>query len=454
MNILMSLKGLVASQDLLTIYRLIQMLLPSKLLAAQFLCTLKKAFKQEVDKMLQAGVLKPLHEATPWINSFVLVESKDRSGNLKLCIYLYPTNLNKAITRETYHFRMSEDFAHLPADACIMTVCNCKKGYWYQKLDEASSYLTTFNTEIGISRYTVMPFGATVARDVFQCKLDQCFGMIKQVIVIADEIMIVGKRQNHIVHDVVLTTLLESARKCNVRLNFDKLQYKNTEVDFFGETCATSGCKPAQSKVSAITEMPAPTCRKQVQLFIGMVNYLSKFLVRLSELVEIIKQLFKNKVPFNWGSEHHEAFRQMKREIARAPILAYDIPRKHTVLQTDASTKGLGACLLQDEKPVYFASKALTEAQKVYVVIVIESSAVAWAIEKFQHFLHTSPFILETDQKPLEAILSKSLNQATPRLQRILLRTFPYHFTVCYMPGCHKPACQLLVKIRRAEGCY
>ena len=88
---------------------------------------------------------------------------------------------------------MPEDIAHLLADACIMTVCNCKKGYWHQKLDEASSFLTTFNTEIGRFRYPAMPFGITVASDVFQCKLDQCFGKIKQVIVIADDIMIVGQ---------------------------------------------------------------------------------------------------------------------------------------------------------------------------------------------------------------------------------------------------------------------
>ena len=89
---------------------------------------LKEAFKQEVEKMLQAGVLKPVHEATPWINSFALVESKGKSGNLKLCICLDPTNLNKAITREPYHFRTPEDIAHLLADACIMTACDCKKG--------------------------------------------------------------------------------------------------------------------------------------------------------------------------------------------------------------------------------------------------------------------------------------------------------------------------------------
>ena len=69
------------------------------------------------------------------------------------------------------------------------------------------------------------------------------------------------------------------------------------------------------------------------------------------------------------------------------------------------------------------------------MAIEIESLAVAWAMEKFHHFLYASHFILETDQKPLEAIFSKSLNQATPRLQRILIRTFPYNFTICYIPG-------------------
>ena len=204
-----------------------------------------------------------------------------------------------------------------------MTVSNCKKGYWYQKLDETSPFLTTFNTEIGRFRYTVLPIGATFAGDVFQCKLDQFFGIIKQVIVSADDIMIVGKQQKHRDHDLALTTLLDTARKCNVRLNFDKLQYKKTEVDSFGETYTTSGCKPAQSKVSTITGMLAPICKRQVQLFIGMINYLSKFSARLSETVEPFRELTKDKEPLNWGSEHQEAFKQMKKEIARAPILAY-----------------------------------------------------------------------------------------------------------------------------------
>ena len=97
-----------------------------------------------------------------------------------------------------------------------------------------------------------------MAGDVFQQKLDQCFGHIRNVIVIVDDIMVTGKQQNHWDHDQALTTLLETARNCNVRLNYDKLQYKREEVDFFGATYTTNGHKPAQSKVTAITKMPAP----------------------------------------------------------------------------------------------------------------------------------------------------------------------------------------------------
>ena len=73
----------------------------------------------------------------------------------------------------------------------------------------------------------------TVVGDVFQHKLHQCFGKIKQVIVIADDIMIVGKKPNHNNHDQALTTLLETARRCNVRLNYEKLQYKKEVIDFW-----------------------------------------------------------------------------------------------------------------------------------------------------------------------------------------------------------------------------
>ena len=110
---------------------------------------LKEAFKQELDKMLQAGQLKPVHEATPWINSYVIVEGKDKLGRLKPRICLDPKNLNVAVIREPWFSKTPDDIAHLLADACIITTTDCTKGFWHQPLDEESSYLTTFGTEYG-----------------------------------------------------------------------------------------------------------------------------------------------------------------------------------------------------------------------------------------------------------------------------------------------------------------
>ena len=143
-------------------------------------------------------------------------------------------------------------------------------------------------------------------------------------------------------------------RSCNIR----------NKKWIFGQTYTTTGCKPDKNKVTAITKIPAPTNKKQVQSFIRKVNYWSKFSARLSEIAEPIRELAKDKVPFKWSPEHQSAFTQMKQEIVSVPILAYYNPKKQTVLQTDASIKGLGTCLLQEENQAYFASKAFTEVQQ------------------------------------------------------------------------------------------
>ena len=82
---------------------------------------LKEAFKQELDKMLQASYIKPVHEATPWINSFVIVEGKDKQGKLKIRICLDPTNLNVAVIHEPWFSKTPDDIAHMLADAVIIT---------------------------------------------------------------------------------------------------------------------------------------------------------------------------------------------------------------------------------------------------------------------------------------------------------------------------------------------
>ena len=135
--------------------------------------------------------------------------------------------------------------------------------------------------------------------------------------------MVIGKSDNHKDHNLAFTTLLQTARRCNVKLNYDKLKFKCTEVNFCSETYTTDRHKPVQNKITAIVEMPPPSTKKEVQSFIGMINYLTKFLPRLTELSELIRELIKEKVPFNWGPEHQQSFAMLKKELVRTPVLAY-----------------------------------------------------------------------------------------------------------------------------------
>ena len=134
-----------------------------------------------------------------------------------------------------------------------------------------------------------------------------------------------------------------------------------------------------------------------------MISYLSKISARLSEIAEPIRELAKHKVPFNWGPEHQSVFTQMKKRLPVLPYWLTKIQRSKLCYQTDASIKGLGACLLQEEKPVDFASKALTDAQSGNVAIELEWLAVAWAMQKFHHFFYASHFILENGSEALRS---------------------------------------------------
>ena len=380
--------------------------------------------------MLQTDILKPFTEATPWINSFVLVESKDKSGNLKLHIYLDPTNLNKAITHEPYHFKMPDDIAHLIIDAYIMTVCDCQKGYWYQELDESSSFLTTFNTEFCHYRYTVMPFGATVTDDVFQHKLDQCFGHIPNVIVIADDIMVFGKMQNHRDHNQALTTLLHTSRACNVKLNYEKLQYKQTEVEFWGKTYTVNGCKPAESKAKSIVEMPPPNCKKQVRSFIGMVNYPSKFSAHFSELAESIHELSKEKGTWTW-----RVFQAGKERNCKCTFHSILQSKEDNCFTYRCEYKRIWSLLATRWKTCLLHKQSPDRGQKGLCDNWTRVLGSGLGYGEIPSLSLCQPFHLETDWKLLEAILSRSLNQANPHLERTLIRTFPYNFTVRYLPG-------------------
>ena len=135
--------------------------------------------------------------------------------------------------------------------------------------------------------------------------------------------------------------------------------------------------------------MPQPKDLKQLQFFLEMVNYLNRYSPRLAEITAPIQDLTNDNVPFLWGLEHTEAFHATKQEIEHAPLLEYYDPRKPTILQMDVGGYGIGCCLLQNGKPVAYASKALQQHEQGYIALECEALAVAGHLRNTTFFIGT-----------------------------------------------------------------
>ena len=119
-----------------------------------------------------------------------------------------------------------------------------------------------------------------------------------------------------------------------------------------------------------------------------------------------------------------------------------------TTLQMDASKKGLGAFLIQKGKVVRYASRALTKTEQNYQNLEREALGTIWGMEKFHYFLHGKEFTLETDQKPLVSIYKKHMVDISPRVQRLIVRSFPYlPFKVVYKKGTDIPVADALSQV-------
>ena len=123
----------------------------------------------------------------------------------------------------------------------------------------------------------------------------------------------------------------------------------------------------------------------------------------------------KKEIPFVWKPGHQKAFQELKQVIREASVLAYYDANKGNVIQSDAITKGLEWVLLQDGRPVYYASRSLSDAERRYSNIERELLAACWWVEKLNHYIYGKNIGLETDHKPLENIWSKSISSASPR---------------------------------------
>ncbi len=388
------------------------------------------AYESELKHLVEKGILCEVHdEYTPWVNSTVVVNKPN--GKIRIC--LDPRDLNQAILRNPYYVRTVDDVIPKVQGATHFSILDARNGYWMVKIDEASSRLCTFNTPWGKYRWTRLPFGLTVSGDVFQEKMDGTFGKLEGISGIADDTFVHGNSEA--THDQHIINILDTARVNNIKFNPDKFQFKVQEATFFGLKWSPLGLRPDEKKIAAITEMDPPRNLTEMQSFMGMINYLNRFSPILAHVSEPLRKLMKHDVEFIWQPEHQKAFQELKHIITDTPVLTYYNPEKENVIQCDASLKGLGCVLLQEGKPVYYASRSLSDAESRYSNIERELLAACWSLEKLHHYVYGKKALIETDHKPLESIWKKSIASASPRLQRLLLKMSKYDIEMKYIPG-------------------
>ena len=211
---------------------------------------------------------------------------------------------------------------------------------------------------------------------------------------------------------------------------------KSDRIKFFGNYLSSNGLEPDPDKIAAIVDMSPPKYTLELQTFLGMANYLSRYAANLAIKTAVLRDLTKKESAFVWGPEHQKTFDSLKETIATAAALAYFDSSKPVIIQTDASKRGVGATLLQDGRPVAYARKSLTETESNYCNIEREMLTIVFGLERFHHYAFGRHVTIESDHKPIESsITRKPLINAPPRLMRMLLRIQKYDFTVKYVPG-------------------
>lgn len=393
---------------------------------------LRDKLKSTLQDMEKKDVIRKVDHPTEWVNSLVIVE-KPKTGQLRVC--LDPRHLNAAIKREHLDLPTIEDITTRMHNARVFAKLDANKAFYQIPLDEPSQLLTTFNTPFGRYCFLRMPFGIKSAQEVFQKRVAEHFGSMPGVETDIDDILVWATSEDEL--ETRLDAVLNKCEQIKLTLNREKCVFKTEEVAYIGHVLTPDGIKPDNDKIKAIVEMPAPKDKKGVERLLGTVNYLAKFLPNMSTITQPIRNLLQKDVEFQWSENQERAFSEIKEILTSepGPVLTFFNVKEPVTVSCDASQCGLGSVLLQNGRPIAYASRSMTPAETRYAQIEKELLSILFALERFHQYTYAKNVFVENDHKPLESIIKKPLASAPPRLQRMLLRLQKYTFDLRYKPG-------------------
>jgi len=287
---------------------------------------------------------------------------------------------------------------------------------------------TAITTPFGLFEFTRMTFGMRNAGNTFQRLIDRTLSGVENASPYLDDILVFSKSEED--HRRHLQETFSRLRAARLTANAEKCEFGKTSIEFLGHTVSASGIAPLPSRVAAIAAHPRPNNIKELQNFLGVINFYRKFVpgaaAMLRPLTDALRGSPRPKTAVEWTAERRTAFKAARAALGKATNLAYPRLGADMGLMVDASADHVGAALQQRTgpaagwQPLGFFSKKLDQTQQRYSAYDRELLACVLGIRHFRFMLEGRPFTLYTDHKPLTHALAKAVEPWTARQSRHL----------------------------------
>ncbi|XP_055615582.1 uncharacterized protein K02A2.6-like [Toxorhynchites rutilus septentrionalis] len=394
---------------------------------------LEAAVNKKLDELLRHDIIEPKIGPTTWVSPLVVVGKAN--GEVRLCVDL--RRVNEAVLREHHPMPVVDDHIARLGKGTIWSKLDIKEAFLQIELDDESKDVTTFITGRGLFRFKRMPFGLVTAPELFQKAMDEILAGCEGVAWYLDDVIIEGKDMEE--HDARLSEVMFRLKSRNVALNWEKCQFRVTELDFLGHRISSKGIRPSATKMRALLSFREPQNEQELRSFLGLANYMNKFIPNLATIDQPLRKLLAKDVKFEWSKEQGDSFNEIKSALSNVQNLGFYRLEDRTAVIVDASPYGLGALLVQfnrhnEHRVVSFASKSLTETERRYCQTEKEALAIVWAVERFQFYLLGRSFDIMTDCKAL-AFLFAIRSKPCARIERWVLRLQTFDYRVIHIAG-------------------
>lgn len=234
-----------------------------------------------------------------------------------------------------------------------------------------------------------------------------------------------------------LTAVFDRLQYFKLKVNREKCQFACAEIKYLGHVLTPQGISVDTQKTDAILKMPPPRNVKHLQTFLQTCSWYRRFIEGFANVARPLTGLLKKDATWRWTEREQSAFETLKRLLTSPLILRQADEALPYTLRTDASSHAIGAVLCQgegeDERPVEYASRLLTAAERNYATTEREALAIVWAIGKFRGYIEIARIKVGTDHQPLRWLMT--LKSPSGRLARWALLLQPYDLDIEYTPG-------------------